>query len=45
MASHLNTIPTGEDEPLIQPKRKSMKSIVVTSLAVSLVLVRALRGL
>ena len=38
MASHLNTIPTGEDEPLLQPKRKSMKSIVATSLAVGFVL-------
>ena len=36
MASNLNAMPTGEDEPLLQPKRKSMKSIVVTSLAVSL---------
>ena len=38
MASNLNAMPIGEDEPLLQPKRKSMKSIVVTSLAVSLVL-------
>ncbi len=38
MASNINAMPAGEDEPLLQPKRKSMKSIVVTSLAVSLVL-------